>query len=120
MIETNEVVALKSERSFYDKAAWFTLITPFAAIAMAWVLLMPSASSSISRSEQDNFSQGVLLCALVVQFISFILGLSICYRINQHRRKLTIWIATLGVLTSLGLGALTLIGLGLSNLGSGC
>jgi hypothetical protein len=114
------VRGLNSTRTFYDLAAWYILIIPFVTVTIGYAILAIAYHLSLPISEQHNVGQVVILCALFVQLVCLVLGLSICCRPDQHRRKLTIWIAVLGVLTNLFLGALTLLALGFSNIGSQC
>ena len=114
------VCGLNSTRTFYDLAAWYILIIPFVTVTIGYAILSIADHFSLPRSEQYDVGQVVIISALFVQLVCLVLGLSICCRPDQHRRKLTVWIAVLGVLTNLGLGALTLVALGFNNIGSQC
>jgi|GEM_PF-3941000 hypothetical protein len=120
MSETIKDIAAGSRMSFYDKAAWYIVATPFLIVAIAYAALFVVDHRSLSRLEVDHADAIILVWALFLQFLSFILGFSICCRIRQHRRKLTIWLALIGVLASFGFGAFTLFALALSGMDSGC
>jgi hypothetical protein len=118
--EIIENVVPRSRMSFYDRAAWYAFITPFATIAIAYAILSVGNNLSLSRLAVDHFDQVVILCSLVTQLINFVFGLVICSNIENHRRKLTILLAALAILASACVGLLFLWGLAISNLGSGC
>jgi hypothetical protein len=115
--ETNENVAPDSGMSFYDKATWYVFIAPFAIVAIGYVSICVVEHLSISRLADDHAEWAIITGALILQFISFILALSICCRFQQHRRKFAIWIAVLGILASCGLGFLTLAALAMNRMG---
>ncbi len=117
MSETSENITPDSEMSFYDKAAWYVFLAPFAIVAIGYASIYVVEHLSISRLADDHAEWAIIAGALILQFISFILALSICCRFQQHRRKFTIWIAVLGVLASCCLGFLTLAALAMNRMG---
>jgi len=120
MSKNTTPVASGSAMSFYDKAAWYMLVVPFAAFGLGCLAVVIIEHVSSSHLAQTNAIQVVLTSVLFIEFICFILGMSIGFRIKSHRRKLTNWLALASVLASSGLGCLTLVVLAFSNMGHGC
>lgn len=109
-----------SGRSFIDNVAWYVLIAPFVIFAIGCLILLVADHVSPSARILDNIQQDVLFIAVLIEVLSLILGLIVCCVAYIRGRKLAIWLSVLGVLATLGLGALTLFAAALSNMGSNC
>ena len=96
MEETRKDMADNSKMSSFDRAAWFSLITPLAAATITFGLFL-AANYSLSIK---NLIGGVLGCEFLMLFVSLILGVVSLFGIQQHRRKLTLWIALFGILAN--------------------
>ncbi len=84
--------------SFLEKAAWLSLLTPL------FALLSPLIFLHAFYTYPSEF----FICAFLVMAASFSLGLNSLFRYKQHQRRLTVWIASIGVLFS---GVLVIVAL---------
>lgn len=100
MDETTKGLANKSKMSSFDWAAWFSFVTPLAAAAITFGLFLAANYSHSNSLSIKNLIGGVLGCEFLMLFVSLILGVVSLFGIQQHKRKLTLWIALFGILAS--------------------
>ena len=105
--------------SFYDKAAWFIFFAPAATVIVAFAVLLVHVDASSERLPDDLVAQSIIVLASLTQWVLFVLGLIICFKRRQHRRRVTLWITVAGVVVSLCLGVLTLMAFALGTLKAG-
>ena len=108
-----ENVTPNSAMSFYDKAAWYAFIAPFATVGLGCLINWVADELPITRAANHDADSLTTAVTLFILFICFVFALSIGCRFRQHRRKLTLWLAVLAVMASIGLGVLTAIVLAL-------
>jgi hypothetical protein len=97
--------ALNSGMSFFNLAAWYSLVTPFATIAAYLILCLIAAHSH----RDDNFGINFMFCLIWVQFSSFIGGIVSLFGVKQHGVKIILWKSVIGILASCGVGFLAFI-----------
>jgi len=100
MDETSKGMADNPKISSFDRAAWFSLITPLAATAITFGLFLAANYSHSNSLSTNNLISGVLGCEFLMLFVSLIFGIVSLFGIQRHKRKLTLWIALFGILAS--------------------
>jgi hypothetical protein len=89
----NEVSA-PSNHSFYECAAWISLLTPIATVAITALHLY--FQHGISRNPQSSD----FIFAIFTNVVGLILGIASLIGWRHHRRRLTVWTATFGIMAS--------------------
>lgn len=103
-METSHKVDLaESKKSFFNRAAWFSLFTPVVTFGVTVALFR----LHVDRDLLD-FYLGVTLC---LQIISLILGIVSLFGIPQHGARLILWKAVIGILASCGMAYVSYAGL---------
>ena len=114
-----ENIAANPGRSFYDKASWYLCVAPVAALVIGFTLFAVADRFAPSQPAARTVGHIALACELVAQLGILVFGLTVCCKIRQHRRRLTIWLAILGLLVSFAFGAVTLLAWALNTVGPG-
>ena len=108
-----------SGKSFFDIAAWLSLIIPFVLTAVTFGLIL-LANHANPKSLSPNFVSGVLGCEFLIAVSSIILGVASVLGIKRHKRRISLWIALAGILVSGIASYAAFILLALSGMGSNC
>jgi hypothetical protein len=111
-----EEITADTRTSSYDRAAWIIFLA-FIAVS-AFVFTGPHVVFHFSggQGEIDAFDNRMLSVALVAEIIIFLFSFIILARASYHKYKTTRAIALLTVFGCFGIGALTLIGMAMSNM----
>lgn len=103
-----------SKKSFSNRAAWISLLTPIVTFGVSFALFKPDWHLN------SDFVGYYLFGAFCLQIISLILGIMSLFGMPQHGAKLILWEAAIGILASCGMGFLCLLGMALNGLGHNC
>lgn len=115
MSEAIKEIEHKSRMSFFDKAVWFVFLTPLVFVFTLYTsvigiqILAYKKILSISSKAVYDITQVGIIIAIVIEFLCLIFAIVICCTIWWHKRKFTILIALLAILTSCFLGYFTVI-----------
>ena len=118
MSENVENMVANPGMSSYDKASWYVFFAPVAALAVG-IAIFSTADHFFAHSQTASITLGkiAMACEGVAQLVIFVFSITVCCKLRQHRRRLTIWLAGLGLLASLAFGTLTLLVLSLTSVG---
>jgi hypothetical protein len=101
----------ESKKSFFNRAAWVSLLSPFITFGMIVVY------DIIVKYPTQEVSGYCVKGAFVASVISLILGIVSLFGIPRHGARLIAWKAVIGIIASLVMGFLSLVGIVFNSLG---
>ena|SRR5436190_14740236 len=102
--------AIQPVRTFYDWAAWWSLVAPLATAPVA-----VAAVTTTSRLGYTSFISFIFGGELIILLAAAVLGIISVFAVGRHTRKISIWMAITGILLGCGFGLVDLVLLALSS-----
>lgn len=104
-----------SKKSFFNRAAWASILMPV--IAFGTLVVVSFLYGSTYSNDTNKFIGECLDGAFCVSIISLILGIMSLAGIRRHGAGHILWKAVIGIIVSLATGFITLIGIAFNALG---
>jgi hypothetical protein len=115
MSEITQATPLKGKRTFYDQVAWCCFLTPVVTPAVVCAALYVA-----NRLHYDNFISPIFAGEFFILVVGVLLGIVSLLGLGRHTRRVSLWIALMGIVVGFGVGYADLVLLAMSAMGRNC